>query len=229
MTNLKTKDSFNSRINLPVGIGLFISLFGITLLGELVSYINFKPDSYTAQLLFSDFRKWILTGILLAIIIFWEKRKLSSIKIEKPEVKTFLMAVGLGLVSVIVGVLTLGIFYNVLGLKQPEALSSVGNLPLVIKLFTITTAAITEEIFYRGYSIERIGEILNNYKLGAIISGLIFLAIHYPVWGLAGAIPQIIFAIFLIGFYLYKRNLIACIAMHWVINFSMIVVLPSFL
>jgi membrane protease YdiL (CAAX protease family) len=227
--NINSEYSFIRKINLPVGIGLFISLFGITLIGELVRKLNFQPDTYAAQILFSDFRKWILTGILIAIIFFWEKRNLSSIKILKPEVKTLLMAVGFGVISVVVGVLSLGIFYNVLELKQPEALSSVGNLPLIIKLITITTAAITEEIFYRGYAIERIGEITNNYKIGAVISGLIFIAIHYPAWGLAGAIPQIIFAIFLIGFYLYKRNLIACIVMHWVINFLMIVVVPSFL
>ncbi len=207
-------------------VGLLLSLFGITFFGWLVKGLNLFTNSYLGKLMFSDLRKWILAGVIILIVLFWENRNLSSIGIKKLSIKTGFQAILFGIVAVILGVLTLGLFYNVLGLKEPSELSRVSELPLIVKLLTITTAAITEEILYRGYSIERIKDLSGSITLGGLISGFIFLAIHYPGWGLSGAIPQIIFSIFLIGFYIKKRNLTACIVMHWIINFLMIIVLP---
>mgnify|MGYP006304148183 CR=1 FL=1 len=189
--------------------------------------MNLFQDSYLKQVIFSDFRKWLIVVLILSIIIYWEKRKLSSIGFKKLTIKTTLISILLGIVAVVLAVLTLGVLYNVLGLKEPSTLSTISELPLIVKLFTITTAAITEEILYRGYSIERIKDMSSSIIIGGLISGFIFLAMHFPDWGLAGAIPQIIFTIFLIGYYIKKRNLLACIIMHWVINFMMIIILPS--
>lgn len=210
-------------------LGLFISLFGITLFSYLFKGINLFGSSYPAKVLFSDFKKWILVIIIILIMKLWEKRDIKSIGINILDIKNVFLGIGFGLIAVIVSILTLGLLFNVLGLEAPSTLSEVNTLPLFIKIFTITTAAITEEIFYRGYAIERIGEITGKYVWGGIISGTIFVAVHFPSWGLAGAIPQIIFTIFLTIFYLKKRDLIAAMAMHWTINFLMIVVLPSFM
>jgi membrane protease YdiL (CAAX protease family) len=57
----------------------------------------------------------------------------------------------------------------------------------------------------------------------------VFLAVHYPAWGLVGAIPQAVFALALVGVYVWSRNVVACILTHAVINSVMILVLPTFL
>ena len=220
-----TKLVFNKKV--PKFVGLLLSLFGITYIGNLFNGLNPFAKSYSGQLIFSDLKKWILAIVIIAIVLLWEKRDLSSIGFKEVNGKTILQAVLFGIGAVVLGVLTLGIFYSVLGLEEPKTLSNVKELPLIVKLLTITTAAVTEEIFYRGYAIERIKELSGNLLLAGFISGFLFLAIHYPSWALAGAIPQLIFTIFLVGFYLSKRNLKACIIMHWVINFLMIIVLPA--
>lgn len=221
MYNLKNK-------LLPTSIALILSLFGITYLGDIFKGI-YNPQSYSSVIIFSDIRKWLLAVLVILIIWFWEKRKLESAGIKKPKIKTVLLAVMFGVISVISGVIVLGVFINFLGIEPPETLSGITRLPLIIKLLTITTAAITEELFYRGYAIERIGELSGSYNLAGLISGLIFLGIHYNSWKLAGAIPQFIFTVSLVVFYLKKRNLIASIIMHWVINFLMLIVLPTFI
>lgn len=218
-----------SSSKLATYLGLIISLFGISLFSYLFKGINLFGSSYPAKVLFSDFKKWILVVLIILIIKLWEKRDIKSIGINTLDIKNIFLGIGFGLIAVVVSILTLGLLYNVLGLEAPSTLSEVSTLPLFIKIFTITTAAITEEIFYRGYAVERIGEITGKYVLGGIISGIIFVAVHFPSWGLAGAIPQIIFTIFLTIFYLKKRDLIATMAMHWTINFLMIIVLPSFM
>ncbi len=227
MTKLERRLLFNGKINLPKFVGLFLALFGINLIGELFKLFNISANSFLGQILVSDLKKWFLAAIIIIIVISWEKRPLRSIGIKKTDTKTVILAIVFGVISVVVGILFLGILYSLLGLKQPNMLSLVGELPLAIKLLTITTAAITEELFYRGYSLERLGGISDSFLLAGFITGLIFLAIHFPAWGLAGAIPQFVFTISLISFYLYKRNLIGCIIMHWTINFLMLIVLPT--
>ena len=221
MYNLKNK-------LLPTSIALILSLFGITFLGDIFKWI-YNPQSYSSVIIFSDIRKWLFALLVILIVWFWEKRKMESVGVRKLEIRTVLAAVMFGVISVISGVIVLGVFINFLGIEQPETLSGITQLPLIIKLLTITTAAITEELFYRGYAIERIGELSGSYLLAGLISGVIFLGIHYSSWKLAGAIPQFIFTVSLVVFYLKKRNLIASIIMHWVINFLMLIVLPTFI
>ena len=208
-------------------LGLFISLFGITLLSSLLKGIDLFGSSYGGKINFSNLQKWILVLFLVLIIKFLEKRKITSIGFKSIQIKTILKGVMMGLLAVVVSILTLGLLFNLFGLEEPSTLGAVSQLPIILQLVTITTAAITEEIFYRGYAIERLGELTGKYLLGGIISGIIFVAIHFPAWGIAGAIPQIIFTIFITVFYLKKRDLTAAIAMHWTINFLMIIVLPA--
>ena len=217
----------NNNNKVPIVVGLLISLFGITYIGRLFNGLNLFASSYAGQVVFSDIKKWILAAAIIIIILFWESRKLSSIGFKNVNLRAIYQALLLGIISVILGILTLGVVYNILRLEEPSTLSNIGELPFIVKLLTITTAAVTEEIFYRGYSIERIKELSGSIILGGVISGLIFLAIHYPSWGIAGGVPQLIFTTLLTIFYIKKRNLIACIIMHWIINFFMIIVLPA--
>jgi len=218
-----------SSNNVFTYLGLLIALFGITLSTYLLKGATFFGSSYLAQVIFSDLKKWILVFIIVLIIRLLEKRKFQSNGIKGINLKVILSGIIFGLIAVVVSILTLGLLFNILGLKEPSTLGAINELPIYIKLFTITTVAITEEIFYRGYAIERLGEITGNYIFGGILSGIVFLAIHFPAWGLAGAVPQIIFTIFLTVFYLKKRDLISTILMHWTINFLMIIVLPNFM
>jgi membrane protease YdiL (CAAX protease family) len=157
MIKINQKLLSNDKINLSVFVGLLLSLFGINVVGELFKIINISANSFLGQILFSDFKKWLLAAIIIIIVSLWEKRSFRTIGIKKTDIKTVILAIVFGVISVVVGILLLGIFYSLLGLEEPNMLSSVGELPFVIKLLTITTAAITEELLYRGYSLERLG------------------------------------------------------------------------
>ena len=222
MPKLKTKRSATI-------VGLIMSLFGIQFFAKIFQANSIFQDSYTKQILFSDYKKWFLVILLSFLIFFWENKNLNSVGVKKTNTKTIIQALGLALSAVIISLLILGLAINIFNIQQPSTLSQVSSLSLLVKLLTITTAAITEEFLYRGYAIERIYNLTGNLKLGGLISAFIFLAIHFPAWGIAGAIPQFVFAVFLTTFYIYKRNLIACIVMHWLINFTMIIILPSFI
>ncbi|MFC7251506.1 CPBP family intramembrane glutamic endopeptidase [Halomicroarcula sp. GCM10025324] len=90
----------------------------------------------------------------------------------------------------------------------------------------VVTAVVTEEILWRGYPIERLTELTGSVWVGAGVSGVVFLAVHFPAWGIVGAVPQAVFTLVLVGVYVWSRNVVACMISHGVINVLMILVLP---
>jgi membrane protease YdiL (CAAX protease family) len=139
------------------------------------------------------------------------------------------IAIGVGLGAVVLGVLVTGVAVVALGLGQPDALSAVSRLPLWVKVLLVVTAAITEELVWRSYPIERLTELTGRVWVGAAVSAVVFLAIHFPAWGLIGAIPQAVFTLALVGVYVWSRNVVVSIVTHGVINALMILVLPVIL
>ncbi|WP_407067189.1 CPBP family intramembrane glutamic endopeptidase [Haloarcula regularis] len=55
-----------------------------------------------------------------------------------------------------------------------------------MQLVIVVTAVVTEEILWRGYPIERLTEVTGNVWIGAVVSGTVFLAVHFPAWDRRG-------------------------------------------
>lgn len=75
------------------------------------------------------------------------------------------------------------------------------------------TAGITEEIVFRGFLLERLGEALGSYALAGVLTCVVFVAGHLPRWGIAAvgvAGPAVAFT----WLYVATRNLPVCIGAH---------------
>lgn len=216
-----------SSISLPVVLGLIIALFGSSLLG-FIDISDRLSTTTSGQLIVNSVIMWLLTGAVLSVVLYWEKRSIESIGIDVPSRRDATVGVAVGIVGLVLGILATGIAVAAFQLKQPETLSTLEALSLPVKLVIIGTAVVTEEVLWRGYPIERLTELTGSIWFGAASSGIVFLAVHYPAWGLVGAIPQAVFTLALVGVYVTTRNLIAAVLAHAVINVAMILVLPAF-
>jgi membrane protease YdiL (CAAX protease family) len=172
---------------------------------------------------------WALVAAVLAVVLFWEKRPLASIGLETPTRRQAAVGIGAGLGGLVLGLLATGIAVAVFDLEQPETLSTIAELSLPAKLAIVATGVITEEFLWRGYPIERLTELTGNLWIAGATSVVVFLGVHFPAWGIVGAIPQAVFALALVGVYLWTRNVVACILTHAVINVVMVLVLPTVL
>jgi membrane protease YdiL (CAAX protease family) len=227
--NLEESRTLRRPANLsPVFVGLILGLFGLQIVGflELPARIT---ETQSTQLLVGTLENWGLVISLLALVVYWEGRPLSSMGLRMPTWRETGVGLAAGLGAVILGLLATGIAVVTLGIGQPETLSVIASLPFSVKLALVGTAVITEEILWRGYPIERIGELTGRLWIGAAVSVIVFVAVHYPAWGLVGAIPQTVFALILVGVYVWGRNVVTCMVTHGVINAIMIFVLPTFL
>lgn len=224
----ETREESRSGSSAPVLVGLVVSLFGGPVLGQfdLPRWIEL---STAGSMLANSLSSWLLVGVLLGIVVYWEGRRLASIGFRVPTRTEVAVGLGAGLGGVVLGLLVTGVAVVTLNLDQPETLSAITRLPVTIQLAIVGTAVVVEEFLWRGYPIERLTELTGRLWVGAGVSGLVFLAVHYPAWGLAGAIPQAVFTVVLVGVYVWSRNVVVSMLTHGVINVVMIFVLPAFL
>ena len=101
----------------------------------------------------------------------------------------------------------------------------VGNLPVFLGwiALTWTSAAFGEEVFFRGYLINRMGRILPGNRTGKVLTvlipALIFGLVHVYYQGIRGLILTGLIGVSLGTLYLaYKRNLWPNIIAHGVMN-----------
>lgn len=228
MANTVAEPQSRTAISAAVVVGLFVALFGSTLVGQLglAEYLGTSPAE---SLLVNSLVMWLLVGGLLALVVYWERRSLSSVGLERPTRRHLLGGLGAGIAALVLGLLATGVVVTIFDLQQPETLSTISELSLPVKLAIVGTAVVTEELLWRSYPIERLAELTGSVWVGAFTSFVVFLAVHYPAWGIVGAIPQAVFTLALVGVYVWSRNVVACILTHAVVNVVMILVLPTFL
>ena len=104
---------------------------------------------------------------------------------------------------------------TLLGLSGFETgLSQLRDLPLAYLILAGVTAGFVEELFYRGFAVERLSSAVNSLWLGSVLAVLAYGVVHIPFWGVGPAVftlfPGIIFTLL----YLWQRDLIANILAH---------------
>lgn len=208
-------------------VGLGLALIGVPAIGTLE--LSSLANSESAQFLVSDLIKWAVALGVLAVVVYGERASLGSIGLRWPSVGDLLIGVGIGLAAVIGGLVATGAAISIFDLVPPSVASAFGSMSFEQRLLIILTAVVTEEILWRGYPMERLAQVTGHMGTAAVLSGAVFVAVHYPAWGLVGAIPQVVFAIALVGLYAWRRQLAACMAAHLVINVAMLLVLPEVL
>jgi membrane protease YdiL (CAAX protease family) len=130
--------------------------------------------------------------------------------------------VGLALVS-FAGVLACLAAYNVLGIHYGEGGSISRSLP--VTFLTIVRAGFSEELFYRGYAIERIEALTGNKWVAALIPLLAFGLFHFWLGG-AGVVLALVLGAIITAFYMWKRDLVAAMFGHFLVDFVPNVLLP---
>jgi membrane protease YdiL (CAAX protease family) len=92
-----------------------------------------------------------------------------------------------------------------------------------LSLWTVTLvtirAGVAEEVFMRGYLLERLTTISGSNWIAIALSLLPFALLHYPGQGWAGVLVSFNAGAVLTAFYFWKRDLKANILAHFLIDF----------
>jgi len=164
---------------------------------------------------------WLITILVILHVLFIERRTPSSIGLHRPTWKTFVFAIVAAVVLVAGIIMLFAVVFPALHLKPPtEAISSIKRTPFWFRLLLVTRAAVFEEICYRGYPIERAGELFGQRWIGAVIAWAAFTLAHLAYWGWEALIIPGFGGLVLTLLYFWRRDLISNMIAHFLADGS---------
>ena len=196
-------------------IGLLIALFGIPAITTLHRILTHDPTA-TGGIVGREVGILLVTGLLLWLVTKGERLPLSSIGFPTDHLgRSLAWGVGLAVVclAAAVGCLTI---YGAMGIHYGEG--QVISRALPVTTLAVIRAGISEEVLYRGYAIERLQALTGSRWIAAGISLILFAAFHFRQ-GFAGVVLAFILGAILTAFYLWKRNLVANMVGHFLVDF----------
>jgi uncharacterized protein len=203
----------NPRNRGATWLGLFIALFNILIIRAAV-YAFYQPYSFPAAI-WRESLNWLCAIALLLIIRFGERLPLRSVGIGRASIKSSL---GWG---AIIGVICLVLAAVIVALTHytgGEPGAALGKLPLWLVTLIVLRAGVLEELFYRGYAIERLEALgLNRFWAGTIPL-LIFSFAHWT-GGWANIVIALVLGAVLTLFYIWRRDLVANMIGHFAVDF----------
>jgi len=208
-------ESPSKRATVPpiTWVGLAIALFAMLLVRQAVAIAS--PTLTTTAAIWRETLHWSFAAILLIIVKRGEGLPFSSIGIGTC---TFLRSLLWGIVIMIVCMavgfgIVLATHFN-----GGDAGKMLAKLPRWLLILVVVRAGVVEELFYRGYAIERLQAVGLNKYLAAAVSLLVFSLGHWT-----GGPVNILIAFALGGAlsasYLWRRDLVANMIAHFAVDF----------
>ena len=204
--------------------GLIIALFGIpaaTLIFKLGGYSRADSGAVVVR----ELVVLALVGLLLWLVRAGERLPLSSIGLKRQPVGSAILWSLAALLAFAAALFAcLGLILPALGLTYGTS----GGGPAVsmaVTALVVIRAGIAEEVFYRGYAIERIEALSGSSTLAAVVSLLLFAGFHFSQ-GIAGIIIALCIGAAATAIYLWRRNLVILIVAHFLTDFIPNVLIP---
>lgn len=159
---------------------------------------------------------WVSTVALLGFVRIIERRPFSSVGLNPPTSKTAVFGI-LGAIAMVTGMAAIYmVVFPALGVSANEAMTaSIRSMPLWFRIFLILRAACFEEIFYRGFMIERLTELTRLRWLAALVSLAAFTLAHLNGWGAAHLFIAGFGGIVLTALYLLRKDLACTMLAHF--------------
>ena len=193
----------------PYGAIVVLVVLQLPLSGFLVR------DSGLAAQMTSEALFWLFAILILVYVLLVERRPLSSIGLTVPTWKSAAFGVACAVAMIAAMAFCYIVVLPALHLGTDDSqMASVKSLTFGFRLAIIARAAVFEELFYRGFAIERLTELTGLRWLAALISLVAFTFAHLEYWGWAHLLVVTVAGALLTGLYLWKRDLVANMIAH---------------
>jgi membrane protease YdiL (CAAX protease family) len=167
--------------------------------------------------------KWLGAALLVAVVLGVERLGPYSLMIRRPsrrDLEWVLYAFGIVMAwSWVAGRLA--------SQDDNEGITTIVSLGVAGVLILIVTAAVTEEVVYRGFLAERLGALFGRRPwaraLGATLSLVVFVLPHIAFFGSSWLLHQLPGTIAIAGIALIRRNLVAAMLLHLLINLPILI------
>lgn len=203
------------KISKATWFGLFLALFGMLIARQTVSY--FWPTLTFTAAIWKESLIWLCVIALIIIIRRGERLPFSSIGIgTSPWWKSILWGIGTALICGGVGfAIARATGY---GHTDNPTVAAFSQLPIWLVVLIVIRAGVAEELFFRGYAIERL-QMLGCGQVAAVVIPLGIFGVGHWTGGAANILIALALGLVLSLFYVWRRDLAANMIGHFLVDF----------
>jgi membrane protease YdiL (CAAX protease family) len=204
------------KVSAATWFGLLLALFGLLIVREIV--VAFGPATLFSTTVWKESLNWLCAILLLVIIRRGEGLPFTSVGLGTSSLtKSILWGLVLMAVCAVVG----GIIATLTHFNGGPTGTALSKLPLWLTTLVVIRAGVVEELFYRGYAIERLQSLgLNRYAAAAV--PLLIFGIGHWTGGWANVAIALALGAVLSASYLWRRDLVANMIGHFLVDFGII-------
>ncbi len=193
--------------------GLFVSLFAMVVIRQV--FVFFVPEITFASAVLKEALIWVSAVTLLVIVRRGERLPMRSIGLGTAR---WWMSILWGLViAVVSAAVVVGLAY-LTGYGHGPGSAAFEKLPLWLITLIVFRAGVVEELFYRGYAIERL-QMIGLGRFWSVTIPLVIFSLGHWSGGAANILIALAAGMILTGFYLWRRDLVANMIGHGLVDF----------
>ena len=200
----------NTRATWP---GLFLSLFAMVVIRQ--AFVFFVPEITFAAAILKETLIWASAAALLVIIRRGERLPFRSIGLGTCR---WWKSIAWGFVIAVVSAAVAGALAYLTGYGNGPGSAAFEKLPLWLITLIVIRAGVVEELFYRGYAIERL-RVIGLGRFWSVAIPLVIFSIGHGSGGAANILIALAAGLILTGFYLWRRDLAANMIGHGLVDF----------
>jgi membrane protease YdiL (CAAX protease family) len=205
--------SVPTKVSRATWVGLFISLFAMLVIRQAVAF--FIPGITFTSAILKEALIWVSAVTLLVIIRRGEHLPLRSIGLGTAR---WWKSILWGLIIAIVSAVAVGLLAYLTGYGHGPGAAAFEKLPLWLITAIVLRAGVVEELFYRGYAIERL-RLVGLGRFWAAAIPLVIFSLGHWTGGAANILIAFVAALILTAFYLWRRDLVANMIGHGLVDF----------
>jgi uncharacterized protein len=193
--------------------GLAISLFALVAIRQ--AFVFFVPETTFASALLKEALIWLNAVALIVIIRRGEHLPLRSVGLGTAR---WWKSILWGFIIAIVSAVAVVALAHLTGYGHGPGSSAFEKLPLWLITAIVLRAGVVEELFYRGYAIERL-RMIGLGRFWSVAIPLVIFSLGHWSGGAANILIAFAAGLILTGFYLWRRDLAANRIGHGLVDF----------
>jgi len=211
--SLKTNQSSVAKISRATWVELFLALFAMVVIRH--AFVFFVTEITFASAILKETLIWASAAALIVIIRRGERLPMRSIGLGTAR---WWVSILWGFVIAVVSAAVVGGLAYLTGYGHGPGSAAFEKLPLWLITLIVFRAGVVEELFYRGYAIERL-QMLGLGRFWSVTIPLVIFSLGHWSGGAANILIALAAGIILTGFYLWRRDLVANMIGHGLVDF----------
>lgn len=163
---------------------------------------------------------WAWVAVILLYVVRVERRPLSSIGFRAVGVKDGIIGFLTGIVILAGLAFVYYVVFPALHWTENTQVASLSALPYWLNVLIVVRAAVSEEILFRGYPMERLQELTGSRAVAGMVTCTVFTLDHISFWGWHHIFIAGLAGVVLTVLYLWRRNVWVNMIAHFIVDAS---------